>query len=76
MNTEMQFEDFSTLLDEYFSKKDSLEGTVVKGTIVAVDEDAVTVDVGLKSEGRIAKREFGAGAELNVGDTVDVYIDR
>jgi small subunit ribosomal protein S1 len=76
MTTEMQFEDFSTLLDEYFSKKDSLEGTVVKGTIVAVDEDAVTVDVGLKSEGRIAKREFGAGAELKIGDTVDVYIDR
>ena len=38
------------------------EGAVVKGTIVAIENDLVVVDVGLKSEGRIPLREFGAAA--------------
>jgi len=67
-------EDFAALLDEYMGK--GIQGKVVKGTIIAIDDDAVTVDVGLKSEGRISLREFGPKAELNVGDKVDVFIDR
>ena len=67
-------EDFATLLDEYMGK--GIQGKVVKGTIIAIDDDAVTVDVGLKSEGRISLREFGSNAELKVGDKVDVFIDR
>lgn len=52
---------------------------VVKGTITAVDDNFVTVDVGLKSEGRIPMSEFccgGAKPELKVGDVVDVLVDR
>ena len=67
-------EDFAALLDEYMGK--GIQGKVVKGTIIAIDDDAVTVDVGLKSEGRISLREFGPNAELKVGDKVDVFIDR
>lgn len=53
------------------------EGSVVKGTVVAVEKDAVVIDVGLKSEGRIALREFGAAAaEVRVGDQFDIYIER
>ena len=46
---------------------------VVKGTITAVDDNFVTVDVGLKSEGRIPMSEFccgGAKPELKVGDVI------
>lgn len=55
------------------------EGKVVKGTVVSVDDNFVTVDVGLKSEGRIAANEFAKGdkpLEIKAGDLVDVFIDK
>jgi len=67
-------EDFAALLDESFG--DGLEGRVVKGTVIAVDGDAATVDVGLKSEGRVPLKEFGAEVTLSAGDSVDVYVER
>ena len=68
-------ENFADLLNEQFGDKGIL-GTVVKGTIVKVSPDFVTVDVGLKSEGNIPVREFGTNAELKVGDVVEVLVDR
>ena len=72
-------ESFAALLEESLKGMDSFEGSVVEGTVIAVDDDAVTVDVGLKSEGRIPLREFGlAGSkpEINVGDKVEVFVER
>lgn len=72
-------EDFASLLAETFSEDTSIEGSVVKGTVVAIHDDYVTIDVGLKSEGRVALKEFGiAGqsAEVQVNDTVEVYVER
>ena len=69
-------ENFAELFNEMFGEDKGLEGSVVKGTIVALNDDFVTIDVGLKSEGRIARREFGFNAEMKVGDQVDVFIDR
>ncbi len=68
-------ENFADLLNEQFGDKGIL-GSVVKGTIVKVTPDFVTVDVGLKSEGNIPVREFGTNAELKVGDVVEVLVDR
>ena len=67
-------EDFGALLDEYMGQG-SMQGKVVKGTVVGFDDDVVIVDVGLKSEGRIPVRECGANVPA-IGDTVDVYVDR
>jgi len=72
-------EDFAALLAETFSEDTSIEGSVVKGTFVDVSDDYVTIDVGLKSEGRVALKEFGIGGqpgEVQVGDTVEVYVER
>ncbi|HZH29013.1 MAG TPA: 30S ribosomal protein S1 [Azospirillaceae bacterium] len=72
-------ESFAALLDESLGASDGLEGTVVKGRVVAIENDYALVDVGLKSEGRVALKEFaqpGQPAELKVGDTVEVYLDR
>jgi small subunit ribosomal protein S1 len=72
-------EDFAALLAETFSEDTSIEGSVVKGTVVDVSDDYVTIDVGLKSEGRVALKEFGIGGqpgEVQVGDTVEVYVER
>ena len=52
-------DDFAAMLDEQFGSNSRLEGTVVKGTVVDIDNDEVVVDVGLKSEGRVPLKEFG-----------------
>ncbi|MEO9961475.1 MAG: S1 RNA-binding domain-containing protein, partial [Nisaea sp.] len=72
-------ENFAALLDESFGDVTSIEGSVVKGTVISVDNDAALIDVGLKSEGRVALKEFGnpgQKAELKPGDIVEVYVER
>lgn len=69
-------EDFSALLDEFMGKEKSLQGSVVKGTIVALNDEYATIDVGLKSEGRLAIKELGLKEEPKVGDKIDVYVDK
>ncbi len=71
--------DFEAMLEASFETNSMEEGTVVKGLVTAVEKDTVVVDVGLKTEGRIPMREFytpGADNEINVGDTVDIYLER
>ncbi len=72
-------ENFADLLAESFSESTSVEGSVVRGTIIGIESDNVIIDVGLKSEGRIPLKEFtapGQDPELQVGDTVEVYVER
>ena len=61
------------------SENKNIVGTVVKGTIISINDDMVLVDVGLKSEGRINIREFAISGdipELNAGDEIDVFVER
>jgi len=72
-------EDFEALLMDSFIDNEPLEGTVVKGTIVAIEKDLAIIDVGLKTEGRVPMKEFGAAGRdgtLVVGSEVEVYVDR
>src|SRR4029079_14903609 len=73
-------DDFAALLNESLGgENETFEGKVVKGTVTADETDMAVIDVGLKSEGRVALREFAAPghkAELKVGDEVEVYVDR
>ena len=72
-------ENFADLLAESFAEDTSIEGSVVRGTVVSVDDDFVTIDVGLKSEGRVPVKEFttpGQDPEIAVGDKVEVYVER
>jgi small subunit ribosomal protein S1 len=72
-------EDFAALLDESYGHNEALEGSVIKGIVVAIEKDVAIIDVGLKTEGRVALKEFqGPGREgvLNVGDEVEVYLER
>ncbi|MBM09503.1 MAG: 30S ribosomal protein S1 [Magnetovibrio sp.] len=68
-------ENFAELLDETLGE-DGFEGKVVKGTILAVEGDSVLIDVGLKSEGRVPLKEFGVSGEANIGDTIDIFVER
>ncbi len=72
-------EDFAKMLDESFGSGNLQEGSVIKGTVVGIEKDMAVIDVGLKTEGRVAVREFagpGRQAELKVGDEVEVYLER
>jgi len=72
-------ENFADLLAESFNEDINIEGSVVVGTVVSLEKEAVIIDVGLKSEGRVALKEFTApGQELkvNIGDQVEVYVER
>jgi small subunit ribosomal protein S1 len=72
-------DEFETLLSESFGNDVSIEGSVVKGTIISIEGDSALIDVGLKSEGRVALREFtspGQEHDLKAGDLVEVYVER
>ncbi len=72
-------EDFEALLEESFGQVTSIEGSVVKGVIISIENDHALIDVGLKSEGRVAIKEFaapGQKTELKPGDIVEVYVER
>ena len=72
-------ESFAQLLEETYGANDGLEGTVVPGKVVSIENDLAVVDVGLKSEGRVPLKEFterGRPAEIQPGDTVEVFLER
>ncbi|HLK26868.1 MAG TPA: 30S ribosomal protein S1 [Caulobacteraceae bacterium] len=73
-------DDFAALLNESMGGRDFMEGSVVKGRVVAVEKDFAIVDVGLKTEGRILTKEFGVGDDgkptVKVGDEVEVFLER
>ncbi len=72
-------ESFAALLDESLGHVQRLEGTVLKGTVISIEGDSVLIDVGLKSEGRVALKEFFKGGEtpeLKPGDEVELYLER
>ena len=49
-------------------------GSIVEGTVSAVKDDDVFVDIGYKSVGSIPLAEFGEGAEVKIGDKVTVML--
>jgi small subunit ribosomal protein S1 len=73
-------DDFAALLDEAMGGRDFVEGSVVKGLVVAIEKDFAIIDVGLKTEGRISLKEFaeadGKQSVVKVGDNVEVYLER
>lgn len=72
-------ENFAEMLGEFLGESPKFEGRVAKGIILAIENDAALIDVGLKVEGRVPLKEFaapGQAAEIKVGDEVEVFIER
>ncbi|MBL1240286.1 MAG: 30S ribosomal protein S1 [OCS116 cluster bacterium] len=72
-------DDFEALLNESLADTSLDEGSVVTGTVIAIENDLAIIDVGLKTEGRIPLKEFqvaGEESNLSVGDKVEVYLER
>ncbi len=72
-------ETFAALLDETLGRDSGFEGSVVSGRIVRLDPEYAVVDVGLKSEGRVALKEFGPPGtkpDIKPGDVIELYVER
>ncbi|UZA18027.1 30S ribosomal protein S1 [Moraxella bovis] len=71
---------FAELFEQSNANEVKVEiGAVIQGQVVAIDNDWITVDTGLKSEGIIERGEFlneAGELEVAVGDTVDVVIEK
>ena len=77
--TENFTENFADLLAESFGEGTNVEGSVVRGFVIGIESDAVIIDVGLKSEGRVPLKELGAPGqkpEVSIGDEIEVYVER
>jgi small subunit ribosomal protein S1 len=72
-------EDFAALLDETLGKDSGFDGSVVTGRVIRLTDEFAVVDVGLKSEGRVALKEFGppgAPPDVKPGDVVELFVER
>ncbi|MGB0583900.1 MAG: 30S ribosomal protein S1 [Candidatus Puniceispirillaceae bacterium] len=72
-------ENFADLLAESFGEGTNVEGSVVRGFVIGIEGDAVVIDVGLKSEGRVPLKELaapGQQANVSIGDEIEVYVER
>ncbi len=67
-------EEMLSLYEE--SLRSLVEGEIVRGHILAIDDTEVTVDIGGKSEGVIPLVEFANRDELHVGDEIEVYLEK
>ena len=58
------------------SLRDFKEGSIVKGRVLEIRPREVLVDIGYKSEGVIPISEFDEAGEVEVGDEVEVLLER
>ena len=75
-NSDEGMESFSEMFEA--SVRPIQVGDIVKGQVVSIDRDLVTVDIGYKSEGNIPLKEFrdkDGEIELSSGDEVEVYVE-
>ena len=71
MATSASMEDFEALLNESLELETPDEGSVVKGTIIAIEAGQAIIDVGYKMEGRVDIKEFaepGQAPEIEVAE--------
>jgi len=71
-------ESFAAMFEESISKQEMRHGEIITAEVVAIDDNFVTVNAGLKSESLIPVEEFKddrGGLEVKVGDFVQVAIE-
>ena len=74
---ELTLEQRQALFGEYEESMRAIgEGEIVRGTVLAIDEKDVLVDVGFKSEGIISLSEFPDPSSIKVGDILEVFLEK
>ena len=77
-NTKLTNEEYDILISKSLKNSSAKEKSIATGKIISIENDIVTIDVGLKSEGRIPLSEFsrpGQKSEIIVGDETEVFIE-
>jgi small subunit ribosomal protein S1 len=77
-NSQYSGESFADMFEASLNDIAMQNGSIVTGVITEIDDDWVTVDAGLKSEGVIDKKEFlndKGEFTLQIGDKVKVSLD-
>jgi len=68
--------EYKELTKLYESTLNSIsEGEIVKGKVVHIADNQVTVDIGFKSEGTIPASEFPHIKEMKIGDVIEVFLE-
>ena len=76
--TKISNSEYDTLIDDSLKNSSAKEKSIATGKIISIENEVVTIDVGLKSEGRIPLSEFsrpGQKTEVEVGDETEVFIE-
>ena len=77
-NNKITNSEYDSLITDSLKNSSAKEKSITTGKIISIENDIVTIDVGLKSEGRIPLNEFsrpGQKSEVEVGDETEVYIE-
>jgi len=78
INNKISNSEYETLVSDSLKNSSAKEKSIATGKVISIDNDIVTIDVGLKSEGRVPLSEFsrpGHKAEIEVGDETEVFIE-
>ena len=70
--------EYDTLIASYLNNSSAKEKSITKGKVISIENEIVTIDVGLKSEGRVPLSEFsrpGHKSDIEVGDETEVFIE-
>ena len=70
--------EYDTLIADSLKNSSAKEKSIALGKVISIENEIVTIDVGLKSEGRIPLSEFsrpGQKSEIEVGDETEVFIE-
>ena len=77
-NNKITNSEYDTLIANSLKNSSAKEKSIATGKIISIENEIVTIDVGLKSEGRVPLSEFsrpGQKAEVEVGDETEVFIE-
>ena len=80
-NTKQDEKEKKKDLREFYEEsfRELSEGEIVRGTVVEIGKEFVTIDVGYKSEGQVPVSQFCTRddtVEVKPGDEIDVYLER
>ncbi len=70
--------EYDTLIANSLKNSSAKEKSITKGRVISIENEIVTIDVGLKSEGRVPLSEFsrpGQKSDIEVGDETEVFIE-
>ena len=74
-NSDMKFEDFESMIEESFNPPS--KGSIIKGSVVAINDTDVLVNIGSKSEATISRSELEKNGVLTVkiGDEIEAVVE-